>query len=245
MDTEESWYLASNDAKHVRQVVLHLPAESRVPSRVEGCLVGKMATSSWAAITLFMPGDTPDRRGPFVFAKANGVVESLEGCPATVAFSFYRYRAGGLLQIFLHVKSPVVEQQAGSPYIVENGHWPEADDTRELIPELIAREYLDVCFLADGPSGPCQGYFGLRLALSQEIRVALSREWNALDEYHSSVRKAQRNQQEAMRQFESENPMSMNPILDSQPPPALGTPVAAHDERSKGTPRRTWWKFWK
>lgn len=246
--TQTAWYIVTSDAKHARQIVINLPADARVPSRVEGCFVGPMSRATeqnWAAMTLFMSGDTPDRKGPFVFAKANGVVELLKECPARLAFSFYRYRAGGLLQIFLHVRSRAVEEKARSPFIVENGHWPDADDTRKLIPELITREHLEVCFLADGPVGPCQGYFGLRVPLSQEVRTALSEEWKALNEYHSSMPGARRSHQDAMSQFESENPMEQNPVLEQtaapQPAPKPRTPAQV-DERFGGKP---WWKFWR
>ena len=75
---EAKWYLASSEAKHARQVVVHLPAEAQVPSRVKGCFVSPMlkaASQNWAAMTLLMDGG----RGPFIFAKANGVVELLKG----------------------------------------------------------------------------------------------------------------------------------------------------------------------
>jgi hypothetical protein len=240
--TETDWYIATSDAKHTRQIVINLPADARVLSRVEGSFVGPMsraARQNWAAMTLFMSGDTPDRRGPFIFAKANGVVELLRDCPAKVSFSFCRFAAGGLLQIFLHVDSRAVEQRARSPYLVENGHWPEADDTRQVIPPLISREHLEVCFVADGPIGPCQGYFGLRVPLSEGVRSALTDEWKNLNDYHSSLPSSRRSHPEAMNQFERENPMEANPIL------ARPTTASVRTERAKSSPDRSWWQFWK
>ena len=166
----------------------------------------KAASQSWAAMMLFMDGG----RGPFIFAKANGVVELLKGCPARVAFSYYRFRASGLLQIFVHVHSRAAEQRGHSPYIVENGHWPDSDDSQELFRALIAREEIEVCFLADSPHGPCQGYFGLRVPLSGELRAILSEEWKTLNDYHASIPSSRRSSQDAIRQFESENPIEQN-----------------------------------
>ncbi len=212
MEIGTKWYLAASEAKHARQVVVHFPAEAQVPSRVKGVFVGPMmraASQNWAAMTLFMDGG----QGPFIFAKANGVVEILEGCSADVAFSFYRYEAGGLLQIFVHVHSSMLEQRGPSPYIVENGHWPDSNDSQELIGALIAREELEVCFLADTHVGPCQGFFGLRVSLPEKLREALREEWKALNDYHASIPSSKRSFQAAMRQFESENPIELNPIL--------------------------------
>ena len=213
MDTKTKWYLAESEAKHARQVVVLFPAEAQVPSRVKGVFVGPMsraASQNWAAMTLYMDGG----QGPFIFAKANGVVEILEGCPANVAFSFYRYQAGGLLQIFVHVHSSTLEQKGPSPYIVENGHSPDSEDSQELIGALIAREDLEICFLADTPIGPCQGFFGLRVPLPEELRAKLLEEWKGLNEYHASIPSSKRSYQGAMRQFESENPIEQNPILE-------------------------------
>ncbi|MBI3940980.1 MAG: hypothetical protein HY315_09100 [Acidobacteria bacterium] len=242
MEAETDWYLTSSEAKHVRQIVVHLPAEAQVPSRVEGCLIGPMSRAvgkTWAATTSTLPGDTPEQRGPFLLAKANGVIELLQGCPARVAFSFYRFQAGGLLQIYLHVPSRAVEQRHSS-YIVENTHWPDADDTKELIPELIGRDHLEVCFLAHGRRGPCEGFFGLRVPLPQDLRAALNDEWKALNDHHASVPPSQRSRQEAMSQFGRENPAEENPILERAAEAKPGAPPPG--EKPGGGKR--WWKPW-
>ncbi|MGD2252763.1 MAG: hypothetical protein PVF70_07600 [Anaerolineales bacterium] len=212
MDTKTKWYLAVSDAKHARQVVVHFPSEAQVPSRVKGVFVGPMMrahSQNWAAMTLYMDGG----QGPFIFAKANNVIEILKGCPAEVAFSFYRYKAGGLLQIFVHVHSSTLEKRGPYPYIVENGHWPDNEDSQDLIGALIARQELEICFLADTAGGPLEGFFGLRVSMPAELREALQEEWKALNDYHASTPSSKRSFQGAMRQFESENPMEQNPIL--------------------------------
>jgi len=215
MKTKTKWYLAISEAKHVRQIVVHLPPEAQVPPQVTGHFISPMAranSQNWAAMTLFMHGG----RGPFIFVKANNVVELLKGYPAKVAFSYYQFRAGGLLQIFVYVQSHTVEQRGYWPFIVENGHWPDSDDSQELIRALIARKELEVCYLADSPSGPLQGYFGLRVPLPRELRAILNEEWETLNDYHASVPPSRRNLQDALRQFESENPIEQNPILEDK-----------------------------
>ncbi len=95
-----SWYLAENHAKHVRQVVVMLPPEARVPARVENLVsAGPIMAAPWAADVLWM-GSARAPEGPFVFARAASVVEELEGWPVTVAFAFYRLALGGVFQVF-------------------------------------------------------------------------------------------------------------------------------------------------
>jgi hypothetical protein len=223
------WYMVENDAKHVRQVVLCLPPNARVPSRVKGSLIHSAALmkQQWAGVTLFIDGETPEQRGPFVFSKANNVVSLIEGCPAKVAFSFYHFRTGGVLQIFVYVDSPEVKAQTGYPFITENAHWPESEDTKEIVQALLERKDLDVCFVADTPDTPCKGQFGLCVTIPDDCRAALKREWEALNEHHFGIPQGQRDRQAAMRQFERENPMEENPVLESKKPafPGASEPV--------------------
>lgn len=162
---------------------------------------------------MFMDGETPDRKGPFVFSKANGVVEFIRGRPTKVAFAFYSFPAGGMLQIFVCVDSPEVEARAGYPFITENTHWPEDEDTKELIPSLLDRSDLDVCFIADTDIAPCQGQFGLRVGIPDDCRAALKGEWEALNKYHFGIPESVRDRHAALAQFERENPMEENPVL--------------------------------
>lgn len=219
------WYIVENQARHVQQVVLWLPPEAEVPSRVTGSLIhgAGLMMQQWAGVTLFMDGETPELKGPFVFSKANNVVNFIKGRPARVAFSFYHFRAGGLLQVFVSVDSPEVKAKAGYPFITENTHWPENEDTKEIIPALLDRKDLDVCFVADTDSAPCQGQFGLRVTIPDDCRAALKSQWEALKKHHFGIPEAQRDRQVATRQFERENPMEDNPVLDA----------------------RKWWEFWK
>ena len=64
------WYMVENDAKHVRQVVLCLPPNARVPSRVKGSLIHSAALmkQQWAGVTLFM-GKLPSREAPLSFRR--------------------------------------------------------------------------------------------------------------------------------------------------------------------------------
>jgi len=210
------WYQVQDDTKHVRQVVLRLPPEAEVPSRVKGTLIyrAQLWKQNWAGATLFMRGEEEEEdRGPFIFSKANDVVELLKGCEAQVAFAFYRFKHGGVLQIFVTVESLAVKARMGYPFITENAHWPDNEDTKEIIPALFAREDLEVCFLADEAGVPCIGKFGLRIVIPKDCREILKREWQSLQEYHLEIPQEEIDRQLAMAQFERENPMEENPVL--------------------------------
>jgi len=213
MSKVAEWYQAQDDTKHVRQVVLRLPPKAEVPSRVKGTLIyrAQLLKQNWAGATLFMRGE--EDRGPFIFSKANDVVELLKGCEAQVAFAFYRFKHGGVLQIFVTVESLEVKARMGYPFITENAHWPDNEDTKEIIPALFARKDLEVCFLADEAGVPCIGNFGLRIAIPKDCREILMREWQSLQEYHLEISQEEVDRQLAMGQFERENPMEENPVL--------------------------------
>jgi len=250
------WYFVENTERHVRQVVLELPVEAEVPARLKGSLMDTpdlmgalrgvgfapdvsgaliqtdFVKMAWASFTWFMAGDTPDQKGPFVFCKANNVVDHIRGCRTRVAFSFYRFRTGGLLQIFVRVDSPQVQAQAGYPFITENAHWPENHDTKEVIPALLRRQDLEVCFIADTPAARCQGKFGLRVAIPDNCRAILKKEWEALNEYHFAIPESRRDRRDAFAQFHNENPLEENPVLDPVPSGGADNEVFAEAPQS-------------
>lgn len=244
MSETAEWYLVDDDAKHVRQVVVKLSPEAEVAPRVNSLLHSpQLLVQNWAGVTLFMGGEEGKDEGPFVFSKANGVVDLLKGCGARVAFSFYRFRNGGVLQIFVTVESLEVETRAGSPFITENSHWPDNEDTKEIVPALFARDVLEVCFVADEPGAPCQGQFGLRVVLPNDCRETLMEEWRTLQEYHSGVAHQERDRRLAMAQFERENPLEENSVLPEQvvehvPQEELGVSRSERFKEAKGYVQR-------
>jgi len=231
------WYSAISTPKHVRQVVVILPPQSEVPSRVGNLIAGAdIMMANWAATSIFMTGDTPEAKGPFVFAKASGVVEMLKGYPASVAFAFYRLNYGGVFQLFVQVDSPKVRAKAGYPYLAEHSRWLDEQEDCRLIEALINREKLEVCFVAPGNSGPCTGYFGLQVNLPQAAKDTLRQEWNELLVYHKGV--SNRNFQAALDQYNRENPMESTPVL---PPQKVETP---RQTSPKPASKKNWWHFW-
>ena len=209
------WYTAQSGGEHVRQVVVHVPSNAEVPARV-GNLVPPgqnfmFMKANWAAITLLM--DKPNE-GPFVFIRAQGVVEQFRHCPLRVGFSHYRMSTGGLFTVLVHVRCPQVEARTGNPAVFENHHNLGKDEGLKLVESLITRDQVEVCFTAAGEHGPCTGYFGMKAPLPRACRELLKSEWNHLLEYHRGVAAGRRDFQACVAQYEQENPMQDNPILD-------------------------------
>lgn len=239
-----SWYFAESQAKHVRQVVVTLPPQAEVAPRVENLVGGgAFMMANWAATVLFMPGDSHESKGPFVFAKGSGLVEMLKGRPVTVAFAFYRLRMGGVVQVFVSVDSPEVRAKAGYPFLAEHAGWLDEDDDRRVVDALIDRNGLEVCFVAPGQNGPCTGYFGLSVELPAECREALKNEWDGLLAYHKDV--PTRDFRGSLDQYNRENPMEDTPILE-QPRQArrTSTPAPAAPKEIESAISKKWWRFW-
>jgi hypothetical protein len=203
-----AWYLAASDAKHTRQVIITLPPQSAVSPRVSNLMADlAFMQANWSVAALFVAGE-----GPFIFAKATGIVERLEGRPAKVAFAFYRLRRGGVFQIFVEVDSPEIrDRTGGSNYLAEHSRWLDEEADRELAKALMERDDLEVCFVAPGDNGPCTGYFGLRIALPPEAKHAMAREWRDLLDYHGGI--SSRDYEASLDQYNQENPMEKSPIL--------------------------------
>lgn len=210
-----SWYRAEDDSKHVRQIVIALPKECTVRPRAQwSCSYpAAFAARNWAGMTLFLRGDGSEQQGPIIISKANGVIEEIRGHDATVAFAFYRLRAGGLLQIFVSVASATATSRTGHPFVTENPHWLDAYETQELITALLDREHLEVLFVADEPLRLCQVKFGMRVNVPRQCREALLKEWNDLTSYHKRTPGELHDWSSALSQFEDENPIDLNPIL--------------------------------
>ena len=224
------WYLTQSDYRHVRQVVVTLPPESKIPPRVDNLVSSfTMTEAKWAVESLFLTGDTPEVRGPFVFAKASGVVEMLIGYPVSVAFAFYRLNYGGIFQLFVQVDSPKVRAKVGSPYLAEHSRWPDEENDCRLVEALIGRDKLEVCFVSPGENGPCTGFFGLRVDLPEVVTNTLKKEWAELLTYHKNI--SNRNYQESLNQYNRENPISGTPVL----PKEIIIPFK----------KKKWWEFWK
>ena len=212
-----SWYSEEDESRHVRQVVIACPGDVAVPPRVDGSLIsGEILPRNWAGMALFLPGTRSSRHAPVIVSKANGIIEAIRGQDVTLAFGFYRLRAGGVFQIFVAVDSPSVVERVGQPFITENPHWLGSDDTLALITALLNGNEMEICFIADEPLFPSRGQFGIKVKIQRDCREMLLRYWAELTGYHRQIPAGLRDWGLALSQFEAENPSEMNPILQQR-----------------------------
>jgi hypothetical protein len=85
-----------------------------------------------------------------------------------------------------------------------------------LVAALLNGDDVEVCFIADEPSGPSQGQFGITVKIPRDCRELLLRYWGDLVEHHRHIPPQFRDWDLARSQFENENPIEMHPILRSQ-----------------------------
>ena len=121
-----------NTSKHVEQIVIEIPPQNEVPPIVDNLVAMPMMAGHWVGTALFL-----DDKGPFIFVKATGVVEKLKGCFVNLAFSFYKLKYGGLIQVFVYVPSSEIEA-SGNQFITEAAYWLDDKEHRELIEALIS-----------------------------------------------------------------------------------------------------------
>jgi hypothetical protein len=183
-----------------------------------GVRILTVSPGGWASDALLIPDQATNKMTPVIFVNANEATNMLSQYMTIqhVAFAFYRLKNGGVFQIFNHVEVPELERQFGSPFLVESSYWPEEKGTKDLIEKLITNDELEVCFVAPGNNGPCTGYYGFKILLPEDCRVALKKEWDRFLEYHNSISQSQRNYQQALNQYNSENPSENNPILKNK-----------------------------
>jgi len=210
------WYFAENTTKHVRQLVLVLPPESEVAPRVKNVVSGGPAgvaflSATWSATVAFLDDQPPELEGPYVFAKATKVVETLRHQPVSVAFAFYRMKLGAVFQVFVQVDTPEVKSAIGDRYVAERPFDFDSADEMKMAQALISRDVFEVCFVAPGQSGPCTGYFGLQVAMPQAVRERLQKELADLVTYDKGL--SGRHPKGAIDQYNRENPMEDMPVL--------------------------------
>jgi hypothetical protein len=114
----------------------------------------------------------------------------------------------------VQVDSPSLRSRIGDRYVSERAFDLDSKEDIELVTRLISRDNLEVCFVAPGSKGPCTGYFGLSADVPQVVRNALQRELDGLISYHREL--PSRNPQQAIAEYNNENPMEDTPVLSPQ-----------------------------
>jgi len=224
--TETAWFAAEDQHNNVREVVVEVTQPRPIESRFGKLMLGEnyrtLMTSFWA-IGLFRLERDP---GPHLLLRADGHTTRFRNQPFRVSFCFYRMKAGGLFALFVDFPKLRIPTSPYAPYVLfETIRGIDLDDERQRIHDAIERPQLRMCF-AEG-EGPGEGLgsgmwssdaidalYDVPIDLDPQCREALAREWASLLEYHDTLSGGRRDFAASVRQMQSENPMTHNPIID-------------------------------
>ena len=224
--TETAWYAADDRRRSVREIVVEVTEPRPVDSKFGKLMLGEkyrtLMTSFWA-VGLFRLESDP---GPHLLVRADGHTTRFRNQPFRVAFCFYRMKAGGLFALFVDFPELRIPTSPSAPYVLfETIRGIDLDDERLRIRDAINRPRLRICF-AEG-EGPGEGLgsgmwasdavdalYDVPIDLDHECRDVLNREWESLLEYHDTLSGGRRDFDASVRQMQSENPPTHNPIID-------------------------------
>jgi hypothetical protein len=224
----QNWYFAQDAAKHIRQVVIKLPSGACQPSKFGTLFLPvdyfpELSLQTWCAGFFETLGDD----GRFLMVRADGKTERFRGASLSIAFSFCRFRAGGVVGIFVAIDSPASSRLSLEGSVVESATALDTDISGvvDRLRQLLSRDVIHICFAGAGadqttyvePSGRsfevrqphCE--FDRVFPVEQSVRDTLMKEFAELETYHRSISSRQRNARRSLDQFSS--PASMKASL--------------------------------
>jgi len=232
--TETASYVAENQLKSVRQVVLEVTRPRLVASRFGKLMLGEpyrtLTASFWAVDFFRLEGDP----GPYLLLRADGHTTRLRNKPFRVAFCFYQMKAGGLFALFVDFPGLRIPRASSVPFaLFEIIRGLDLDDERQRISEAIERPRLHICFAeGEGPGdglgsglwrdGAIDALYDVLVDLDPQCREALKREWQSLLDHHHTLASERRDFNASVRQMQSQNPLTQNPILGRPGAPEAG-----------------------
>ncbi len=224
--TEAAWYVAENQIKSVRQVVLEVPRPNLVASKFGKLMLGEpyhtLTTNFWAVDFFRLEGDP----GPHLLVRADGHTTRLRNQPFRVAFCFYRMKTGGLFALFVDFPGLRTPRASSVPFaLFEIIRGLDLDEERQRIGDAIDQPRLHICFAeGEGPGdglgsglwrdGAIDALYDVLVDLDPQCREALKREWQSLLDYHHALPRERCDFDASVRQMQSQNPLTQNPILD-------------------------------
>lgn len=245
-----TWYIASDERRKVRQVVIELPAggarDSKFGSLGLAAKYENLLSQTWCAGYF----RTDAEKGPFLLVRADGHVAKLKESPLRVAFSCYREPSGGVLGVFVAAENPELRKASQTGHAVfECVYGLDFQDTVERIRDGLSRDVIHLCFAdaatnmrmsmidASGQSREMTApacRFDRVFPVPDDCRRALVEEFRELMAYHRSLAPSRRDYTRSMQQLSADFPASEHPILNrtQQNAPALPSAKA----------RQSFWK---
>lgn len=145
-----------------------------------------------------------------ILIKGEGLTEYLLQGKILLALAFYQMDHGAIFQIFGQVDHPELAERP-LPFIVEH-HFP-VDERSYRIRRLLLADYLLV-HIVEAEHGrliPAKSY---RMPIPARIKERLLGLFTELENYHNSLRETE-NHQQALEQYQRENPVQTSPLLIS------------------------------
>ncbi len=223
-----NWYLAEDQRRGTRQVVLELPAGGAQATGF-GVLMNPVEyirSQTWCAGYF----GTYNRKGTFLLVRADGHVEKLRECPLRIAFAFYRQAAGGLFGIYVAAENSK-ELAAASPTgyaVFECSLGLDADEFIDMIHGGLSRKEIHMVFAEGSDLNTAKVYDGSGefvemplpscrferiFPVPDDCRLALNHEFQELHNYHLALPSSKRDFGHCMEQLRLDWPITAHPIL--------------------------------
>ncbi len=221
-----NWYQSEDKSKSVREVVLDIKSPIAINPKFGMMMLGTkyhmLRSNVWIAGYFRIDGDP----GPYLMVRADGHTEKLRNQSLRVAHCYYRTLSGGLYAIFVDFPAIKVSGIPSDPFVLfEMIRGIDLEDEKLRILDGINKERLHLCFCeGDGPGedlgggiwsgGPINAQYDVVVDVPPECRKVMKVEWEELLRYHHKLSPSSRSFNDSVRQMQSENPLTLNPILE-------------------------------
>jgi hypothetical protein len=245
------WYFAQDVAKHIRQVVVKLPSGPVLPSKFGSLFLPvdfypDLTLQTWCA-GFFATED----EGPFLMVRADESFENFREPSLSIAFTFCRFEAGGVIAVFVGIDSPMSSNTSPAGRVVESvtALDTDIDGAVDRIKKALNRDKIHMCVAGAGsgrstivdPNGrsiqmkPPGCKFDRIFPVEQAFRDALMKEFAELQKYHSSLSSTRRNARRCLDQFCTVFSKDVYPILPGSSYNVSAEPTTSHDTQQLKT----------
>lgn len=212
---DAAWYVAANEKKSVRQVILEIQPTSLVNSRFSTLMFGpkyaSLISSDWA-MGFFRMSDDP---GPFLLVRARGEHSVVSSRLTRLAFAFYRMRKAGIISTFWDCPDTAGRWPYGH---VEGASSADQPLGVEIIRDAMRKDRLQITFAVNSASTSNFGTLPLAVSdidceLPEAFRKSVLEELDALCIYQRGL-SGRENGNDAMQQMWAENPPDRSAIIE-------------------------------
>jgi hypothetical protein len=143
------WYFAEDLGKHLRQVVIEIPAGGDTKSQFGHLMLGEkyhnLVTVPRATGFFSLESDP----GPFLLVRTDSYVVPVRSAPKKIGFSFFKMNSSGILGIYIYIDSDQMRKISAKehPYL-EIGYGLDMEDGVKRIKDAFSKDSITM-ILAD------------------------------------------------------------------------------------------------